>query len=40
MVLSGTNVYTVDDLDGTNDPISASLLGNLISRVQALYKHH
>jgi hypothetical protein len=40
VVLAGTNVYTVDDVDGTNDPISASLLGNLISRVQALYKHH
>ncbi len=40
VVLAGTNVYTIDDLDGTNDPISASLLGNLISRVQALYKHH
>ncbi len=40
VVLSGTNVYTIDDLDGTNDPISASLLGNLISRVQALYRHH
>jgi hypothetical protein len=40
VVLAGTNVYTVDDVDGTNDPISASLLGNLINRVQALYKHH
>jgi hypothetical protein len=38
-VLSGTNVYTIDDVNGTNDPISASLLGNLIKRVQALYKH-
>jgi hypothetical protein len=38
-VLSGTNVYTIDDLNGTNDPISASLLGNLVKRVQALYKH-
>ncbi len=38
VVLSGTNVYTVDALDGTNDPIPASLLGHLISRVQALYK--
>jgi hypothetical protein len=40
VVLSGTNVYTIDNVDGTNDPISASLLGNLINRVQALYKHH
>jgi hypothetical protein len=40
VVLDGTNVYTIDDLNGTNDPISASLLGNLISRVQALYQHH
>ena len=38
VVLAGTNVYTVDDVNGTNDPISASLLGRLISRVQALYK--
>ncbi len=37
VVLAGTNVYTVDDVNGTNDPISASLLGRLISRVQALY---
>ena len=40
VVLAGANVYTIDDVNGTNDPISASLLGNLISRVQALYKHH
>lgn len=40
VVLSGANVYTIDDLNGTNDPISASLLGELINRVQALYKHH
>jgi hypothetical protein len=40
VVLAGTNVYTLDDLDGTNDPISSSLLGSLIKRVQALYKHH
>jgi hypothetical protein len=40
VVLSGTNVYTMDALDGTNDPVSGSLLGRLISRVQALYKHH
>ena len=39
VVLAGTNVYTVDDVNGTNDPISASLLGHLINRVQALYKH-
>jgi hypothetical protein len=40
VVLSGTNVYTIDNLNGTNDPISASLLGKLVKRVQALYKHH
>jgi hypothetical protein len=39
VVLAGTNVYTIDNVDGTNDPISGSLLGRLISRVQALYKH-
>jgi len=39
VVLSGTNVYTVDDVDGTNDPIPASLLGNFVKRVGALYKH-
>jgi hypothetical protein len=39
-VLSGTDVYTIDDVSGTNDPISASLLSKFISRVQALYKHH
>jgi len=39
VVLAGTNVYTIDDVNGINDPISASLLGNLINRVQALYKH-
>jgi hypothetical protein len=37
VVLSGTNVYTIDNVDGTNDPISTSLLGNLINRVQKLY---
>ncbi|HEV3289214.1 MAG TPA: hypothetical protein VG123_09485, partial [Streptosporangiaceae bacterium] len=40
VVLAGTNVYTIDDVNGTNDPISASLLGNLIKRARALYKHH
>lgn len=40
VVLSGTNVYTIDDVNGTNDPISSSLLGKLVTRVQALYKHH
>ena len=39
VVLSGTNVYTVDDVNGINDPISASLLGKFINRVQALYRH-
>jgi hypothetical protein len=40
VVLAGTNVYTIDDVNGTNDPVPASLLGSLIKRVQALYKHH
>lgn len=39
VVLAGTNVYTVDDVNGTNDPISDSLLGTFVKRVQALYKH-
>jgi hypothetical protein len=39
-VLSGTNVYTIDDVSGTNDPIPASLLTSFMKRVQALYKHH
>jgi hypothetical protein len=38
-VLSGTNVYTIDDVGGTNDPIPASLLTSFMKRVQALYKH-
>ncbi len=40
VVLAGTNVYTIDDVNGTNDPISGSLLGSFIKRAQALYKHH
>ena len=40
VVLDGTNVYTIDNLDGTNDPISSSLLGRLMNRVQTLYPHH
>lgn len=40
VVLAGTNVYTVDDINGTNDAVPAALLGRLISRVQALYPHH
>ena len=39
-VLSGTNVYTINDVGGTNDPVSASLLAKFMNRVQALYKHH
>jgi hypothetical protein len=39
VVLAGTNVYTIDEVNGTNDPISASVLGNLTHRVQGLYKH-
>ena len=33
-VLSGTNVYTIDDVGGTNAPIPASLLGTFMKRVQ------
>ena len=40
VVLVGTNVYTIDNIDGTNDPISTPLLAKLINRVQALYQHH
>ncbi|HEX6526778.1 MAG TPA: hypothetical protein VF070_43210 [Streptosporangiaceae bacterium] len=40
VVLSGTDVYSVDTLNGTNDPISDSLLGTLIKRVHALYPRH
>ena len=32
--------HTVDNVSGTHDPISASLLNSLIKRVQALYRHH
>jgi hypothetical protein len=39
VVLAGTNVYTIDDVSGINDPIPASLLSKFINRVQALYKH-
>ena len=39
VVLAGTNVYTIDDVNGTNDPIPTSLLGRFVNRVQALYKH-
>ena len=38
-VLSGTNVYSIDDVAGTNDQISPALLAKFMSRVQALYKH-
>jgi hypothetical protein len=40
VVLAGTNVYTIDELTGVNAPIYPPLLGRLISRVQALYRHH
>jgi hypothetical protein len=39
VVLAGTNVYMIHDVNGTNDPVSALLLSNFISLVQALYKH-
>ncbi|HLJ99547.1 MAG TPA: hypothetical protein VKU39_06520 [Streptosporangiaceae bacterium] len=40
VVLAGTNVYTVAEVNGTNDPVSEGLIGKLISRVQALYPRH
>jgi hypothetical protein len=39
VVRAGTNVYTIDGVNGTNDPISTPLLTNLIDRIQALYRH-
>jgi hypothetical protein len=39
IVLAGTNVYTVEEVNGTNDPVPASLLSKFIGRVQGLYKH-
>jgi hypothetical protein len=38
VVLSGTNVYTIDESDGTNDAVPTSLVGSLMTRVQAAYK--
>lgn len=38
VVLDGTNLYVIDDINGTDDTISSTLLGKLIGRVQALYK--
>lgn len=40
VVLAGTNVYTVYETDGTNDPVSPDLIGKLVSRVQGLYPRH
>jgi hypothetical protein len=40
VVLAGTNVYTIDETNGVNDPVSPSLLSTLINRVQKLYPHH
>jgi hypothetical protein len=40
VVLAGTNVYSIDEVNGTNDPVSPSLLSTLINRVQKLYPHH
>jgi len=40
VVLAGTNVYTIDETNGTNDPVSPSLLSTLVNRVQKLYPHH
>jgi hypothetical protein len=38
VVLAGPNMYIIDELNGTNDPVSGSLVSRLISRVQALYR--
>lgn len=40
VVLAGTNVYTVYEVNGTNDPVSQGLIGKLIMRVQGLYPRH
>jgi hypothetical protein len=37
-VLAGTNVYMIYETNGTNDTIEPSLLSQLISRTQALYR--
>jgi len=36
-VYSGTNVYSLQDVSGTNDEPSIKLLGTMIHKVQALY---
>jgi hypothetical protein len=38
-VVSGTNVYDLSDVSGTNDEPSTKLMKELIHRVQALYPH-
>jgi hypothetical protein len=40
VVLAGTNVYTIFETNGTNDPVSPDLMTKLISRTQALYPRH
>lgn len=39
-VVAGTNVYTLSDISESNAEPSATLMGELIHRVQALYPHH
>jgi hypothetical protein len=38
VVLSGTDVYTITEFNGTNDPIEPSLVTQLIKQTQALYR--
>jgi hypothetical protein len=38
-VVSGTNVYDLSDISGTNDEPSHTLMSQLIHRVKALYPH-
>jgi hypothetical protein len=39
-VVAGTNVYSLSDISETNAEPSATLMGDLIHRVHALYPHH
>jgi hypothetical protein len=39
-VYSGTNVYSLQEINGTNDEPSVTLMRTIIHRVQALYPHN
>jgi hypothetical protein len=39
-VVASTNVYSIIQLTGAQDEPSPTLMGDLIGRVQALYRHH